>query len=666
MTTQTDIPLSKLKLSPTNARHDPGDVTTLANSIRSVGLISALGVTPEPADKGVVYRDGAMTWNGRGKRPAWVVRAVALGRSLSELECTEPGYLVEAGGRRLAALHQLRDAGHIAADAPIPCMVFDTPSLARSLAENHERAPMDAVQQFQAFARLIGEGRTVHEVGEAFSVTPQFVRQRVKLAELAPEVIDAYRQGRCTLEQMAALTFGTHEQQRAIVADPRVPGAYELRERLRGKVIPRDDRRAKFVGIEAYEAAGGRTITDLFASTSDLIDGDVLDRLVSEKLQAIADEQLAAGRHFAVVVDSNDFFQHKGYEAVQAEYLPTDEQAARLEQIRAEIDALEEGFDGENGEEPSQAVADELTKLEQEDEEICAQATRTVAPGDAPIGVLVALEWNGKAGIKEVIRAEDAKAQRVAQGTPASGTGSNPPAPAGREDLTKNGTIEIAQHRQAGLALKLAVNAQLVLALIVQAWDYAIFGGIRGNLDGAAPAWKRPSPLFDSPRACPTPRPDALKAQLRDITSQPANERRRPYQVLRGGAEPSHIPLTWYIEQPKRNLLDILSHCVAHALCDPDSSERNDIPATARETLADLIDASDFDLADVWQPTPEWLKGYGKTKTLDALRQACALSDDDPIHKAKAGEIYTAAAPLLTEKRWVPEYGTAAALRGGA
>lgn len=166
MTTQTDIPLSKLKLSPTNARHDPGDVTTLANSIRSVGLISALAVTK----------------NGRG-------------------------WLVEAGGRRLAALQLLAEEGHIGAGHLVPCMVFDTPSLARSLAENHERAPMDAVQQFEAFARLIGEGRTVHDVAEAFSVTAQYVRQRVKLAELAPEWLKGYGKAK-TLQALASIGLG--------------------------------------------------------------------------------------------------------------------------------------------------------------------------------------------------------------------------------------------------------------------------------------------------------------------------------------------------------------------------------------------------------------------------------------------------------------------------
>lgn len=627
MTTQTDIPLSKLKLSPTNARHDPGDVTTLANSIRSVGLISALAVTK----------------NGRG-------------------------WLVEAGGRRLAALHQLREAGHIAKDEPIPCMVFDSPSLARSLAENHERAPMDAVQQFQAFARLIGEGRTVHEVGEAFSVTPQYVRQRVKLAELAPEVIDAYRQGRCTLEQMAALTFGTHEQQRAIVADEQIPGPYQLRERLRGAVIPRDDKRVKFVGVNVYIAAGGRTIDDLFASTADLVDVDLLDRLVAEKLQSVADEQVANGKAFAHVVEPDKFWQNKGFEAVPKEYLPTDAQAARLAQIETEIAELEAQCDSYD--DPAEDIQSKLNMLADESDRIERQAHRPISGTDAPIGVLITLGYHGRPDFRDVIRAEDAKALHKAKVERAVADGTAPPPtssePAGRADLTKNGAIEIAQARQAGLALLLATNAQLALALIVQAWDYAIFGGIQPNVSGSS--WSRPAPFVSDIRACPTDRPPALSERLRAITNYPAADRRAPYRIER--TPRAHLPLSWYIEQPKTALLEILAHCIAHALCDPDSSDGTgqlSVPTTARDTIADLVDATTFDLADYWEPSPEWLKGYGKAKTLQALADiGLGKLYLDEFKTLKAGEVYTKGAPLLAEKRWVPEYGTAGALRGGA
>lgn len=625
--THTDIPLSELRLSPSNARQDPGDVSGLANSIRHLGLISALAVT----------RNGT-------------------------------GWLVEAGGRRLAALHQLRDQGHITKHEPIPCMVFDTPSLARSLAENTERDPMDAVQQFQAFDRLIGEGRTVHEVAEAFSVTPQFVRQRVKLAELAPEVIAAYRQGRCTLDQMAALTFGSHAQQRAIVASGEpVPGPWQLRERLRGKVIPRDDKRVKFVGVEAYIAAGGSTIDDLFASTADLVDADLLDRLVAQKLQAIADEQVAGGKAFAQVVEQDKFWQNKGFEAVQLEYLPTDEQAAQIEQIESDIAELEEGLP-EEFTEANRGIRAQIRDLALQQQRIKDAASRPNT--DAPIGVLITLGYHGRPDFREVIRAEDAKALYKAKVERAAANGTAPPPtthePAGRADLTKNGAIEIAQARQAGLALLLATNTQLALALIVQAWDYAIFGGIQPNVTGSS--WARPAPFVSDIRACPTDRPSALSERLRAITTYPAADRRAPYRTER--TPRAHLPLSWYIEQPKTALLEILAHCVAHALCDPDSSDGTGqltVPTTARDTIADLVDATTFDLADYWEPSPEWLKGHGKAKTLQALA-SIGLGELylDEFKTLKAGEVYTKAAPLLAEKRWVPEYGTAGALRGGA
>ena len=634
MTTHIDIPLSKLKLSPTNVRTDPGDVRTLARSIQSIGLINPLAVTK----------------NGRG-------------------------WLVEAGGRRLAALQLLRDNGHFAKDEPIPCRVFDSPSVARSLAENHERAPMDAVQQFQAFDRLIGEGHTVHEVAETFSVTVQFVRQRVKLAQLAPEVIAAYRQGRVNLEQMAALTFGTHSQQIAIVAEPYVPGAYELRERLRGKVIRADDPRLRLIGIEAYRNAGGRTITDLFASTEDAVDEDVLDQLVRERLLKEAAEAQADGAAFAEVVEYGlQFFSSTLYVYPPADFKPTDEQQAELDRLTAEIaewrddiDTAVESLDQAPAED-QESLRDDLRDMRTRYRDLHGQQEKLadacmIPKTDIPVGTLIALDYQGTIRTRQVCRAADVKhlATTPAPGSTGATGNTTPPEPPGREDLTAKGAQDIAQHRQAGLALLLSGWPQFTLALVVQAWDFAIFGGVSGREHGSAPAWQRPTPWLGDLRECPTPRPAALTEQLRAITITPANDRRRPYRADR---PQGHIPISWYIDQPKRVLLDILAHCVAHALCDPDSSDgkgyHSSIPATARETIATLVTASDFDLANYWQPTPEWLKGYGKAKTLAALESAGITGEQLDAFKAqKAGELYPAAAPVLTEKRWVPEFGKA-------
>ncbi|WP_438800720.1 hypothetical protein, partial [Acinetobacter baumannii] len=57
------------------------------------------------------------------------------------------------------------------------------------------------------------------------------------------------------------------------------------------------DKRAVFVGVEAYELAGGIVMRDLFQSDDGgwLQDAALLDRLVGEKLKATAETIAAEG-----------------------------------------------------------------------------------------------------------------------------------------------------------------------------------------------------------------------------------------------------------------------------------------------------------------------------------------------------------------------------------
>ena len=67
-----------------------------------------------------------------------------------------------------------------------------------------------------------------------------------------------------------------------------------LRAMLTETTVRASDRRAVFVGVETYEAAGGIVLRDLFESDDGgwLQDAALLDRLVAEKLKATADESL--------------------------------------------------------------------------------------------------------------------------------------------------------------------------------------------------------------------------------------------------------------------------------------------------------------------------------------------------------------------------------------
>ncbi|MCP4619537.1 MAG: hypothetical protein GY844_24235, partial [Bradyrhizobium sp.] len=63
---------------------------------------------------------------------------------------------------------------------------------------------------------------------------------------------------------------------------------YRIKQALQPEAISGTDRRALFVGMDAYTAAGGRMNRDLFSDTTALHDGDLLARLFTEKMNEAA------------------------------------------------------------------------------------------------------------------------------------------------------------------------------------------------------------------------------------------------------------------------------------------------------------------------------------------------------------------------------------------
>ena len=120
---------------------------------------------------------------------------------------------------------------------------------------------------------------------------------------------------------------------------------------------------ARFVGIEAYEKAGGRTELDLFARHDDratwLEDGDLLHRLAMEKLQAEADRIAGDWKwvetklevDFAVTAPLGRVYPTPGE--------LTDDERAEYEKLTARRDELAEG-------EPIDISGEEFAKLQEE------------------------------------------------------------------------------------------------------------------------------------------------------------------------------------------------------------------------------------------------------------------------------------------------------------
>ena len=133
------------------------------------------------------------------------------------------------------------------------------------------------------------------EVAAAFFVSVQVVKQRLKLASVSPTLLDVYAEDGMTLDQLMAFTVSPdHERQAQVwqaLQSSYTKEAYYIRRLLTEGAVRASDKRVQFVGIEAYQTAGGAIMRDLFHQDDGgwLQDPVLLDRLVAEKLEREAD-----------------------------------------------------------------------------------------------------------------------------------------------------------------------------------------------------------------------------------------------------------------------------------------------------------------------------------------------------------------------------------------
>lgn len=205
-------------------------------------------------------------------------------------------YLVTIGEGRRQALNLLAKRKTIKKTHPVRC-ILDTANdpLEISLDENVTRADMHPADQFEAFKRLADErGLSAEEIGARFGVSAAVVRQRLRLGAVNPKLLQLYREEALSLDQLMA--FGVsedHARQEQVYEQlswNRTPP--HIRRAMTEAKVPASDRRVVFVGLEAYAEAGGTLLRDLFSEDQGgwLEDVGLLDRLVSEKLEAVAAE----------------------------------------------------------------------------------------------------------------------------------------------------------------------------------------------------------------------------------------------------------------------------------------------------------------------------------------------------------------------------------------
>lgn len=334
-----NIPFDKLFLSQKNVRRIKNGVSIedLANDIARRGLIQSLNVRPEE-------KDGEET--GR--------------------------YEVPAGGRRFSALQLLVKRKEMAKTAPTPCIVNRSGQTSMeddSLAENTHRESLHLLDQYRAFKVLSDQGLGIEEIAARYFVSTNTVRQRLKLAAVSPKLLEFYEQDEIKIDQLQAFAVSNdHARQEQvwerISNNSHMQEPFYIRRLLTETTVRADDRRAVYVGAEAYEAAGGVILRDLFEQDSGgwFQDAALLEQLVFEKLKVDAETVRADGWKWVEAAISFPYGHTSGMRRVYAEPAElSDEEIARYDAVKAEYDKLDAEY--AEAEDADQEIEDKLDQL---------------------------------------------------------------------------------------------------------------------------------------------------------------------------------------------------------------------------------------------------------------------------------------------------------------
>ncbi|QBR41339.1 chromosome partitioning protein ParB [Kerstersia gyiorum] len=613
------VPLSQLRPSRRNVRKTTGQsIDALAASIDRVGLLQNLTV--------ILASDGEH-------------------------------YEVVAGGRRLAALKLLAKKRHISKDWEVPCLlVEDASARTVSLTENVQREAMHPADQFEAFAALVAEGRPIEDIAADFAVTPLVVQRRLKLANVSPRLMADYRADAVSLDQLMALAItDDHAAQEAAFYDApewqRSPHA--LRDRLTEREIDAQHPLVRFVGMDAYEAAGGGVRRDLFAEGDAgvyLTDAALLETLVRSKLDEHAATIRAEGWAWVDATPSATYADLQAFHRAPRERrTPNKREAQRMEKLQEKMQAIGEAVDAAmdaDDEDKADALQEEGDRLGEQLQAL-EDALLDYSPNvKAAAGAIVTLDRQGQIVVhRGLLREAEAKAlrtlERLRQGFGSEGE-------AGNDDTSENDeqpktavmSDKLAQrlsaHRTAALQIEVARHPQVALAALVH-------GMVQTVLQGSY--YSHNLPLGVSLKA-----QDRLEGIAPDIPDSPAAVALRELQQAAGDGLPQDSAELFaaLLAKSQDELVRLLAVCVA-ATVDVVTPR-----AAHQQPGEELAQAVGLDMAAWWKPTAEgYFQHVPKAAILDAVGDF-ASEHVSRLAKLKKADIASEAERLADGTGWMP------------
>jgi ParB family chromosome partitioning protein len=453
---------------------------------------------------------------------------------------------------------------------------------------------------------------------------------------------------------------------------------YTIRRLLTETTVRAADKRAVFVGIDTYEAAGGCVLRDLFQQDDGgwLQDPVLLDRLVGEKLKAEAESIAAEGWKWIEVAITFPYGHDHGLRQIVGTTVDlSEEERATREALRDEYDRLEAEY-GEADELPDEIDA-RLGEIEQALETFERRPMVFESDQIGKAGAFISIDADGSLLIERgYVRAEDETPAEpdveivdpdtgeVIQRTEPAVTHQRAVItlggqPVEQEEDDETETIkplpdrlvsELTAHRTLALRDAVAANPHVAMTALLHrlVMDCFMPHASSGCLEAQVREVHLPAQAED----------------LRDSASAKAIADRHE----RWG---DHVPADdaalwdWLTDLDDGSRMDLLAHCVSYgvnALYEKPnpysgsgvSQHGLDIRLSQADRLAR---STGLDMVAVgWRPTVEnYLGRVTKPRILEAVREGAGDRAAELIGHLKKGDMAKEAERLLADTGWLPE-----------
>ncbi|EKH8729717.1 ParB/RepB/Spo0J family partition protein [Escherichia coli] len=572
-TEEVSVPLASLIKSPLNVRTVPysaESVSELAESIKGVGLLQNLVVHALPGDR----------------------------------------YGVAAGGRRLAALNMLAERNILPADWPVRVKVIPQElATAASMTENGHRRDMHPAEQIAGFRAMAQEGKTPAQIGDLLGYSPRHVQRMLKLADLAPVILDALAEDRITTEHCQALALENDTARQVQVFEAACQSGWGGKPEVQtirrlvteSEVAVVGNTKFRFVGADAFSPDELRT--DLFSDDEGgYVDCVALDAALLEKLQAVAEHlreaegwEWCAGRMEPVGECREDSRAYRNLPEPEA--VLTEAEEERLNELMMRYDALE------NQCEESDLLAAEMKLID------CMAKVRAWTP-EMRTGSGVVVSWRyGNVCVQRGVqlRSEDDAADDADRTEQVQEKASV-------EEISLPLLTKMSSERT--LAVQAALMQQPDKSLALLAWTLCL------NVFGSG-AYSKPAQI-------------SLECKHYSLTSD----------------APSGKEGAAFLSLSQEVLLSLLSFCTA---CSIHGVQTRECGHTSRSPLDTLESAIGFHMRDWWQPTKANFFGHlKKPQIIAALNEAGLSGAARDAEKMKKGDAAEHAEHHMKDNRWVP------------